>query len=328
MKILNNKPFLVFILFLSIFLLFSNGRITSSMDVDVVKYSQNLIDSSNLGSETNLSNGTVYSPKTHLFYPLEGLGIIFPVAMISYISDLFGVESTFLIFSTGAIFFALTLMFMFKLFSLFVSEKKSLIYVALLGLATPIFAMSKMLFPEPFVMLAISGSIYYYFKYTKDKLNLSLLLCGLFTGLTLIMRPDSPIFYILTIILLSVKLFKENDRSKKYIFFLIGIAVFTFVFFINNFIKFGSILETGYTINKYQRAEVLSSLEDDLKKLPTKLQSTLASAQISVEKDKSSEESQSLVKRYYSLDKSLKDKTAYLGKLKESENYRINGVFA
>lgn len=328
MKILTNKPFLIFILFLSVFLLFSNGRITSSMDVDVVRYSQNFIESGSIGSESNLSNGTVYSPKTGLFYPLEGLGIIVPVALISYISELLSVKSTFLIFSTGAIFFALTLMFMFKLFSLFVSDKMALIYTIILGLATPVFAMSKMLFPEPFVMLAISGSLYYYFKYNNDKLNISLLLCGLFTGLTLIMRPDSPIFYILTIILVSMKLFKENDKLKKYIFFFIGISIFTLIFFINNFIKFGSILETGYTVNKYQRADVLSSLDDDLKKLPTELQNILVSAQSSVEKDKSSEESQSLVKKYYSLEKSLKDKTAYLDKLKESENYRINGVFA
>ncbi|MDA3884419.1 MAG: hypothetical protein PF638_02390 [Candidatus Delongbacteria bacterium] len=328
MKILNNKPFLVFILFLSIFLLFSNGRITSSMDVDVVRYSQNLIDTGSIGSESKLSNGTVYSPKTGLFYPLEGLGIIVPVGFISYISKSLGIESTFLIFSTGALFFALTLMFMFKLFLLFVSNRKALLYTALLGLATPIFAMSKMLFPEPFVMFAISGSIYYYFKYSKDKLNISLFLSGLFTGLTLIMRPDSPILYILTINLVSIKLLKENDKSKKYAFFFIGIAIFTFVFFINNFIKFGSILETGYTVNKYQRANVLSSLEEDLKKLPIELQGTLVSAQRSVEIDKSSEESQTLVKKYYSLDKSLKDKTSYLEKIKESEKYRINGILA
>ena len=72
----------------------------------------------------------------------------------------------------------------------------------------------------------------------------------------------------------------------------------------------------------------MSSLEEDLKKLPVELQSVLVSAQSSVEKDKTSEVSQNLVKKYYSLDKSLKDKTAYLDKLKESENYRINGVFA
>ncbi|MBN2790143.1 MAG: hypothetical protein JXR69_08130 [Candidatus Delongbacteria bacterium] len=328
MNLLNNRPLLVFILFLSIFLLFSNGKVTSSMDVDVLRYSQNLIDTGSIGSESKLSNGTVYSPKTHLFYPLEGIGIILPVAFISKLSQFFNIDSTFLIFSSGSILFALAMMFMYKLFSLLVSNRKSLLFVLAIGLATPVFVLSKMLFPEPFVMFAISGSLYYYFKFSIKRSEISLLYCGLLTGLTLIMRPDSPIFYSLMIILVLVKLFNYKASTKKYLYFFAGIVVFTTVFFFNNYLKFGSFIETGYTVNKYHRNEVITALQSDIIELPDRIQSKLITAQEAVKADKNSNISKQLVSEYYSLDKSLKDKNSYLLDLKENEKFRINDVLA
>ncbi len=329
----SKSSILVFITFLSIFLLFSNGKITTSMDVDVVRYAQNLVDTGTFGSDLKLSGGTVYSPKTNLFYPMEGIGVVIPVAIMSYISKLFSIESTFLIFSTGAIFFALTFMFMYKLFLLFVSQKKALLYSGILGLATPVFVLSKMLFPEPFVMFAISGSLYYFFKsfYSADNKNknINLFLTGLFTSLTLLMRPDAPIFYGLVFILVFIRLLKENNKIIKLTYFGVGILIFTLTFSIVNYSKFGSILETGYGINKSNNREtVLNSLNKDIKTLPTRINEVLVLAKKSVSIDEKSEESQKLILKYQTLTQSLKQKQDYKKELEEKKNFKVNGILA
>ena len=74
-KVLNSD-LLVFIFFLSIFIIFSNARITTSMDVDVLRAAQNFIETGSYGATNKLSSGVTFSPKTSLFYPQEAIGVV------------------------------------------------------------------------------------------------------------------------------------------------------------------------------------------------------------------------------------------------------------
>ena len=50
----------IFVFFMSIYIMFSNQRITTSMDVDVLRYASEFIETGTYGSELKLSAGIAF----------------------------------------------------------------------------------------------------------------------------------------------------------------------------------------------------------------------------------------------------------------------------
>ena len=310
---------LLFLLFFSIFTLFSNGKTTTSMDIDVLNYAKNFLETGNIGSPYMLSGeqGNVFSNKKDLFYPLEGTGVIAPIVATLSFSKLFSIDSLFPVFLTNQILSALSLMFFFMTLKLFISDKKAILYTLLLGLATPIFVHSKFLMPEPVTMVAFTGAIYYYFKAFKydSTSKYSLLIAGLLTGFSLLCRPDAAIFYLFFSGLIFIKLFINDKKNliKRILPYAAGLAVFSIVFAWQNYDRFGSIAEFGYSLDKDTHQ---NKLKENIAKMDDKIIPIYNKAKKLNETKPNSNETKEAIIHYNKLAQAKASKEKYL-------NYRI-----
>lgn len=298
---MKNLPFYcaVFLLFLAVYILFSNQRITTSMDVDVVRYAQEFAQTGSYGSEIKLSAGVSFSPKTKLFYPQEGIGIVVPLMVFVHLSDIISPVSQFALYSFNQVFSALSVLMIFMILSLYMSKRKALLYCSLFGLGTPLFVHSKYFLPEPLTLLSIISSVYFLLKFRREKKSLYVFFSGLSAGYSLLTRPDAPIFagifLIMTFYYISQQDKKLLIRNASYLMF--GFSIFAAVFAASNFQRYGSVLETGYTLD---RNEVKASLESEIPR-------TYEKAAAAYQTDQNSKETSILVQQFQSQQKHLED---------------------
>lgn len=289
----------IFLFFVSVYIIFSNQRITTSMDVDVLRYATEFAETGSYGSEIKLSAGVSYSPKTKLFYPQEGIGIVAPLAAFVQLSNILSPDSQFVLYSFNQVFSAVSVLLMFLILSLYFNRKKALFYTALFGLGTPLFVHSKYFLPEPLTLLAITFSIWFLLKFRKENKPVFIFFSGLTTGYSLLTRPDAPIFAGVFLFLALYVIFQAYKCIfVKYTAYLIlGFSVFTMFFLASNYQRYGSILETGYTLD---RNEVKASLE---KEIPL----TYEKAAKAYQADQNSKETSVLVQQFQSQQKFLED---------------------
>ncbi len=289
----------VFVFFLCIYMIFSNQRITTSMDVDVIRYASDWLESGYYGSELKLSAGVSYSPRTGLFYPQEGIGIVAPLAGLIYLSGIISPDSQFMIFTFNQIFSALSMFLVFLILSMLMTKKKAFIYSVLFGIATPVFVHSKYLMPEPITMLSITASLYFLARFSKTGKPVFIFLSGLSAGYSLLARPDSPIFAAIFSAYALYTAYRSGKTSliKNAALYVTGALVFTSVFFVSNYRRYGSFLETGYTLNII---EVRTALEKGVAE-------TYEKALKAYEKDQTSRETALLVTQFQHRQRFLED---------------------
>ncbi|MBN2857505.1 MAG: glycosyltransferase family 39 protein [Candidatus Delongbacteria bacterium] len=308
----------VFFLYLSIYLIFSNQRITTSMDVDVIRHATDWIESGSYGSEMKLSAGVSFSPETGKFYPQEGIGIVAPAAVFVYLSDLLSKDSGFVLFTFNQVFSALSVMLMFLILAAFLSGRKAFFYASLFGLATPLFVHSKYFLPEPLTLLAITLSIYFLVRFKKEKRSLFIFFAGLSASYSLLTRPDAPLFAGI-FFLLSLYMILRSEKLllvRNTIFLILGFSVFSAVFVISNYHRYGSITETGYTLD---RNEVKSALE---KSIPAAYEKAVKAYQ----EDESSRETAILVRKFQDQQKYLEETEKILSEYgQKSTAFYTNG---
>jgi len=147
--------------------------------------------------------------------------------------------------------------------TLFLRPGRSLFYTLVFAAGTPLFVHSKYFLPEPVALLTIVTSFYYLLKFRKVKKTVFIFLSGLSAGYSLLARPDAPIFLLFFILLSVYTAFRLSKCTfvKNSVLFLLGVSVFSTVFLITNYYRYGSYLETGYTQN---REEIKRSLEKDI----------------------------------------------------------------
>jgi len=306
---------LLFIFFLAVYMLLGNGKLTTSMDIDVIRYAEELIESGDYGSVNKLASGVTYSVKTGLFYPLEGIGVVIPVVIAKYISKIVTQDSDYFLFMSGQILTALAMLFFYLILKAFVKPKRALIYTLIMGLATPILVHSKFLMPEPVTMLVFMSSIWCYIKYFyKQGSHYYLLAGGIIAGYSLLCRPDAPVFFLLFSLLTVIKLWQHEISAffKKLPWFASGLLVLGVLFSINNFQKFGKIHEFGYTINK---EEAKAALEADLKKLEPELQKIYNDASVLYAKDQNAADTQAKIEEFKKAQQLYESKKSYLADL-------------
>ena len=268
MKFFKSENSYLFLFILGIYILFSNGRITTSMDVDVLNYAKDFYETGTFGSEKALASGIVFSPHTEKFYPMEGFGVVLPYVVSYGFSKIFGIDSTFPVFMTNQILAAISVLFIFLTLKLLTCRKKAFFLTLVYGLATPLFVHSKYLLPEPVTMVMFSGAFYFYFRYfLSSKKGIDLFISLLFGSLSLICRPDSPAFLGLFSLMVLIKLIKEKELGGVYLHSITGLVVGLLIFGGVNYSKFGSVIETGYTVTRDAQSEaILTKIDDNVKK--------------------------------------------------------------
>ncbi|MBN1967976.1 MAG: hypothetical protein JXR48_14180 [Candidatus Delongbacteria bacterium] len=317
MKILKNDAFLLFILVLSVFVLFSNKRPTTSMDIDVVNAAKNLYETGSYGAESALSSGIVYSPKTDKFYPLEGPMVVIPVYLTYSFSKLISSDSLFPMYMTNQILSAFAVMFLYLTLKIVTCRKKSLVIALLFAFATPVFVHSKYLLPEPATMMVFSGALYFYFKYFYDGfkpiyLNFSVI----FTLLSLHARPDSPIFVGLFSFLIIAMLIKFKKLKTHFFYFFIPALFFLAQFLVGNYSRFGSIFETGYTV---KRDAMTSTLEVKIQSQQNELDELYDILKIEYDKNPKGDLTANLYAKYQAKTEILKSREKFYKETKNRE---------
>jgi hypothetical protein len=295
------------------------------MDVDVLRYASDWVGSGYFGSEQKLSSGVAFSPKTKLFYPLEGIGIVAPLTVFVHASNLLSSDTGFIIYTFNQVFSALSVMFIFLILSMFLRPNKALIYTAVFGLGTPLFVHSKYLLPEPVTLLAITMSLYFLLRFRREKRTLFIFLSGLSSGYSLLARPDAPIFAGIFFVLAAYTVFRAGKcLFVKNLFFLsLGLSVFALVFAVSNHQRYGSFLETGYTID---RKMVRSSLENELPLTYAKLEAISRLVEREDASDDNYMEAVKLYRQFQSMQKYLEETEKVLAEYGETNTaFYTNG---
>ncbi|OGE82314.1 MAG: hypothetical protein A2Y39_05560 [Candidatus Delongbacteria bacterium GWF2_40_14] len=269
------------------------------MDVDVVRYASEYAETGDYGSEIKLSAGVSFSPKTKLFYPQEGIGIVVPLMVFVHLSDIISPDSQFVLYSFNQVFSALSVLMIFMIFSLYMTKRKALLYTALFGLGTPLFVHSKYFLPEPLTLLSIISSVYFILKFRREKKSLYIFFSALSAGYSLLTRPDAPIFAGVFIVMAFYFIIQQDKKQiiKNASFLVLGFSIFAAVFIVSNYQRYGSLLETGYTLD---RNEVKVSLEAEI---PLTYEKAAAAYQA----DQNSKETSLLVQQFQSQQKYLED---------------------
>ena len=78
-KYFKSENTYLFLMIAAIYVIFSNGRITTSMDVDVLNYAKDFYETGSFGSDKALASGIVFSPHTEKFYPNGGVWSCFAI---------------------------------------------------------------------------------------------------------------------------------------------------------------------------------------------------------------------------------------------------------
>jgi len=127
-------------------------------------------------------------------------------------------------------------------------RKKSFLIALIFGFGTMVYAYAvKSGASEPLQGLAVLGAAYHAFTYIESQSRKELIFFGLFAGLALLTK-----FYSLMLIgILLTYIFVTGRKNKKFysdvLYFISSFFMCVLIFFIYNYSRYGSILETGYT---------------------------------------------------------------------------------
>ncbi len=255
---------LIVIFFISIYILAMNGRFSTSMDVEVYKAAKSVVETGSFGLQEKTMASKI--GKDGKNYVVEGLGVILSGVPFVYLSKFVGIPSGRLVVLMNQLLTPLVCLLIFLLGKeLKYSLKTSVLLSFIYGLGTMAFVHSKYMFPEPLTSIAFLSSLLFLFKYRKSKRNLFLFIAGSFTGFTLIIRPDSFIFMFCMLIALAMLFYQDKKQGQSFsllikqaILLLIPLVFFFILFSYYNYLRFGNILETGYTMGKEGEAATLS----------------------------------------------------------------------
>ena len=243
----------LFIFLLSLYILTTAGYPTTSMCSSMFYTAKSLIEKGDLG----LDNPTLETGigKDGKYYIYEGLAVIIVVAIFTAVSKFIGLFPHG-IFMTNHMLTAIACIILFLIGrELKYSKKTSLVLALIYGIGTMAWVHSRYLMPEPLTTVVYLSAFLFLLKY-KHKGELKwLFLCGCFTGLALIVRPDAPLFILgLGIGVLALLYIQYRDGKKDVgravkgiILFGLPVIFFLAIYAYYNYARFGHILELGYS---------------------------------------------------------------------------------
>ncbi|UCE19897.1 MAG: glycosyltransferase family 39 protein [Gemmatimonadota bacterium] len=256
-----NVQLLIFMFLVSLYLLFTPGYPPTSMGVSALLTALSLVDEGNFSiEEPTLETGIGKDGK---YYTYEGLAFVLVVSFFTALSKVFGMFPSGVLF-VNPILTAIACIILFHLGRELKYTMKTSVALALVyGIGTMAWVHARYLMPEPLTTVVYLTSFLFFLKYRDKRKKKWLFLCGCFTGLALIVRPDAPLF-IIVIVLGILALFYRDYRDKKRalivimreaFIFLTPLLFFFAVYAYYNYARFGSFFELGYATKAQKVAE-------------------------------------------------------------------------
>lgn len=247
---------ILFLFLFATYVLFTNGRFSTSMDMEIYRTVQNLVEHGAFGlDEKELSSRPGVDGK---HYCVEGMLVMFLAVPFYLISKLVGVASGKLIVMMNQVFAALACVILFLVGQTLGYSRRTALWLAVIfGLGTMAFVHSKYMFPEPLTVIFFLSSLYVLLRFRQDGGDRWILLCGCFTGATILLRPDAFLFIFGMSVGMLYVLIKRHRTAEgiqwrplisPLLLYGLPLIFFFTVFFYYNYVRFGSILETGYTL--------------------------------------------------------------------------------
>lgn len=243
----------LFIFLLSLYILTTAGYPTTSMCSSMFFTAKSLIEEGDLA----LDNPTLETGigKDGKYYIYEGLAVIIVVAIFTAVSRFIGLFPHG-VFVTNHMLTAIACIILFLIGrELKYSKRTSLVIALIYGIGTMAWVHSRYLMPEPLTTVVYLSAFLFLLKYKHKEELKWLFLCGCFTGLALIVRPDAPLFILgLGIGVLALLYIQHRDGKKDVGSIVKGILLFGLpvIFFLAiyayyNYARFGHVLELGYS---------------------------------------------------------------------------------
>ena len=193
--------------------------------------------------------------KDNKYYTYEGLAFVLAVSYFTALFKLLGMFPDGVLF-TNSILTSIACIILFLVGrELRYSIKSSVLLALIYGIGTMALVHSRFLMPEPLTTLVYLAAFLFLLKYKKRKRAEWLFLCGCFTGLALIVRPDAPLFMfgmIVAVIWLIYVRCRDERKSwsaivREGVLFLTPLVLFFGIYAYYNYARFGSVFELGYS---------------------------------------------------------------------------------
>lgn len=269
-------PLSKFLLVFCILLLVASGRIESSDGISALNVTRNIIKEKRFNIAPPAWSGGLQTTKGKdgLYYSPTSLGIslsYLPSALLTkaiYTRDntdfprYYPVQSDFLLeflaSFTNPILAFLLFIVNYKIFDLFIKNKNKAFFLSLIILfATNLFPLAKHSFSQIIFCLCVMASFYTMLLYLQNiKKNKYLILSGIFFGLAL--YSYNVIFILVFFVLLVALSYFLYEKRLSYreilikcFLWAISAAPFLAIVCAFNYLRFGSILSTGYDLHAF-----------------------------------------------------------------------------
>ncbi|UCE19447.1 MAG: phospholipid carrier-dependent glycosyltransferase [Gemmatimonadota bacterium] len=276
--LVRTRMCIVVVLFtLSIFVLLTPGHFTTSMDFTAFRTALNLVENRQWGFSERITHELAQG-KDGKYYSYEGLIIMLSPVPLVLISKAMGMSTGVLALLTNGIITAfVSLLLLLVAREMGYSMRTSLLLVFAYSLGTQALVHTKFLMPDPLASLVFLSIFLCFLKYEKNGDRKWLVFLGGLCGAAAHVRPDSFLFVIgilVGLFLIFKKEFAGKERSVRKTVsditaFALPVFGFLVLFALYNSLRFGSILETGYTKVVEERGLASTKLLGDfqLKKL-------------------------------------------------------------
>lgn len=269
-------PLSKFLLVLCILLLVSSGRIESSDGISALNVTRNIVKEGKFDIAPPAWSGGLQTTKGKdgLYYSPTSLGIslsYLPSALLTKaiyarsgtdFPRYYPIQSDFLLeflasFTNPILAFILFIV-NYKIFDLFIKNKNKAFFLSLIILfTTNLFPLAKHSFSQIIFSLFVMTSFYTMLLYVQNsKAKKNLILSGIFFGLAL--HSYNVIFIIVFFVLLialSYLLYKKGESYRniftKSLIWAVSATPFLIIVLVFNYLRFGSIFNTGYDLNAF-----------------------------------------------------------------------------
>ena len=243
----------IFLFLASLYIITTAGYPTTSMGVSAVFTAISLIEEGDFAlDEPTLETGVGKDGK---YYCYEGLAFILIVSFFYAFSILIGLGTNGFIF-TNQIITPIACVILFLLGKeLKYSTKTSIILTLTYGIGTMAWVHSRFLMPEPLTTVLYLTAFLFLLRFKNTKNEKWSFLCGCFTGLSLLVRPDAPLFALSIgagVFMVLYSFYRQKNKDlwctvRAVILFVVPLILFSCVNAFYNYTRFGDFLEFGYS---------------------------------------------------------------------------------
>lgn len=261
-KAISKQILVIFLFFFSIFIFTTQGSIQTSDGTSMYLVTKNIVENHSLSIDPEGRPGLFKKGKDGKYYSKYGLGTSVLAIPFYYFGRTIGkllnipseFSTKFSVSLMGSLLTALMCVVIFKFtLKLNFPLRKCLILSSIYGLCTMAWAYSEDLYSTTIVNLFLFFAIYLIYDLCEKTPTSLIFYSGLSLGIAILTRYDTLIMVPILLLYLTVKIRKHNDSIKillrKTFAFIIPLFGSLCVVLVYNYIRFGSLFSSGYTLS-------------------------------------------------------------------------------